>query len=49
MVILSSQLIMERWVTCTQLEDNYLLAMSESGYLNNQFSLEWIKHFERFS
>ena len=35
MVILSGQLIMERWVTRTQFKDNCFLAMSESGYLNN--------------
>lgn len=49
MVILSSKLIMERWVTCTELEDNCLLAVSDSGYSNDQLSLDWVKHFEEFS
>ena len=31
------------------LDENMLLGHSDSGYLNNQIALEWIKHFNYYS
>ena len=47
MVILPGILIQERWFTATGMEDNYLIATSESGYSNDELSFEWIRHFEK--
>jgi len=49
MVILPGVLHLEDWTTKTELEDDVLLAVSESGYSNDLLCLEWLKHFERFS
>ena len=44
-VILSGLLHQKRWFTHTMLEDNILLATSESEYANNELSFEWLHHF----
>jgi len=49
MVILLGVLHLENLITNTHLEDDVLLAVSESGYSNDLLCLEWLKHFERFS
>ena len=48
MIILTSVLHLEQWYTSTGLEDNVLLAVSETGYSNNELSLGWLRHFERY-
>ena len=39
----------QRYSTSTGLEDNVLVGVSETGYSNNELSLGWLRHFERFS
>ena len=45
-IILSGKVHQECWYTCTSLEEDTLISMLNSGFSNNQLSLEWIKHFE---
>ena len=45
-IILSGKIHQECWYTCTSLEEDALVSVSNSGFSNNQLSLEWIKHFE---
>jgi len=33
----------------TSIPDNYLIATSESGYNNDDLTIKWLEHFERFS
>ena len=49
MLILPGTLHLEDWTTKTNLDDNVLLAVSDTGYSNDQLALEWISHFDRFS
>ena len=49
MIILPGHFLMKQWVTQTEFKDNCLLVMLELGYSNNKFSLEWIRHFDKFS
>ena len=45
-IILSGKIHQEWWYTCTSLEEDALVSVSNSGFSNDQLSLEWIKHFE---
>jgi hypothetical protein len=47
MIILSGILHQEKWYT--KLPDNYLVGVSETGYSNDELSMDWLKHFDRFS
>jgi len=49
MLVLPGTLHLEDWTTKTNLEDNVLLAVSDTGYSNDQLELELISHFDRFS
>ena len=50
MIILPGVLHLEQWYsTSTELEDNVLVGVSESGYSNDELSLSWLRHSERFS
>ena len=49
MVILQGKNHQEHWTGHTGIASNALLAVSDSGFSNNQISLEWIKHFHKFS
>jgi len=49
MLILPGTLHLEDWTTKTNLDNNVLLAVSHTGYSNDQLALEWISHFDRFS
>ena len=49
MIILSGVFHQARWYTQTNLEDDYLVATSKTGYINDELSLEWIKHFAQYS
>lgn len=49
MLLLPGTLHLEDWYTITDLDDDYLLAVSETGYSNDVISLEWFYHFDRFS
>ena len=49
MVIVSGIIHQERWFTTTGIEDDSLIAVSDTGYSNDILSLEWLKHFDRFT
>ena len=49
MTILPGVLHLEQWYTSTRLKDNVLVAASETGYSNDELSLGWLHHFERYS
>ncbi|RPB02209.1 hypothetical protein L873DRAFT_1674099, partial [Choiromyces venosus 120613-1] len=49
MLILPGSLHLEDFTMKTNLDDNVLLAISESSYSNDRLALEWISHFDRFS
>ena len=49
MLILPGTLHLEDWYTKTDLDDDFLLAVSETGYSNDELSLEWLHHFDKFS
>ena len=47
MLIMKGVNHLEKWYTQTSLPDNYLIGTSDSGYINDTLSIEWIKHFDR--
>lgn len=49
MVILKAIVHQERWYMETPLEDGTLVATSPSGYSNDELTLEWLKHFDKFT
>jgi acylphosphatase len=48
LVICAAQLHLEGWVH-NNLDGDTLMAISETGYTNDELALEWLKHFEKFS
>jgi hypothetical protein len=44
MIILSGALHQAKWYT--KLPDNYLVGVSETGYSNDELSIDWLKHFD---
>lgn len=49
MVILPGILHMQSWYESTDMEDEFLLATSDTGYSHDEYGLEWLKHVERFT
>ena len=49
MVILSGVLYKRQWYTATGIPDDTLIALPKTGYSNDDLSLEWLAHFERFT
>lgn len=47
MLIATGLVLQERWFT--ELHDNVLVGVSDSGYMNDQLAYEWIKHSEWLS
>lgn len=47
-VILPGQLHLEGWIH-NDLDDHTLIAVSDTGYCNDEIALDWLKHFGRFS
>jgi hypothetical protein len=47
MVILSAVMHGAKWFT--ELPDGYLVGVSETGYSNDELSMAWLAHFDRFS
>ena len=45
MVILSGVLYERQWYTATDIPDDTLIALSKTGYSNDDLSLEWLAHF----
>ena len=37
------------WYANTSIPDNYLVGTSETGYTNDELTMKWLVHFERFS
>jgi len=48
MMILPS-ILHQDWYTKTDLEDDVLVAVSETGYANDELCLDWLYYFERYS
>ena len=46
LIILKGMNILEKWITKTDLPDNYLFGTSDSGYTNDMLSIDWTKHFD---
>ena len=44
-VIMQAELLLEKHFV-SELDNNVLLSVSESGYSNDELSLDWVKHFE---
>jgi len=49
MLILPGTIHLEDWVTKTNLDDNILIGLSETGYSNDRLALDWLKHFDKFT
>ena len=50
LIILTGKTIQKRWCTQTdELLGNYLLAVSDTTYINDQLLLEWATYFEKWS
>ena len=49
MVIIPCVIHQESWYTTTRIPGDYLMATSESGYNNDESTIKWLAHFERFS
>ncbi|KAF2003748.1 CENP-B protein, partial [Amniculicola lignicola CBS 123094] len=47
MVIVKAQSVMEHWIS--DLPDDYLISVSDSGYTNDSLALDWLKHFEKMT
>lgn len=45
-IIVPGTVVQERWITETGLANDTLISVTESGYSNDEISLDWIKHFE---
>jgi hypothetical protein len=48
-IILPGKNIMEAWVINTDMPEDYSLAVSDSGYSNDELCLHWVKHFNLHS
>ena len=48
-VILPGKCQQEHRYDCTSIEDQALVAVSDSGFLNDKLALEWVKHFNKYS
>jgi hypothetical protein len=48
-LILAGQVHQAHWYCTPELDPHTKLITSESGYSNDQISLEWLKHFQEYS
>ena len=48
-LILSGQVHMSNWYQQPELEDETIIALSSTGYSNDEISLKWIQHFNKYS
>ena len=46
-LILSGTVHLSRWYEVKNLEEDTMIAVSSSGYSNDELSLAWIQHFEK--
>ncbi len=49
MIILSAKTHQQNWYANTDLHDDTLIAVSDTGYANDELSFEWLRHFDRHS
>lgn len=49
MIIVPGVIHQEAWYTTTSIPDNYLVATSETAYSNDELTIKWLAHFNRFS
>ncbi|KAI0616050.1 DDE-1 domain-containing protein, partial [Pyrenophora tritici-repentis] len=45
-IILKGKVHLLKWYTNTKLPDDYMVAISDTAYNNDELSLEWIRHFD---
>jgi hypothetical protein len=48
-LILKAKLQLEKWYTNTSIPDSYAIGHSETGYNNDELSIDWLKHFDKWS
>jgi hypothetical protein len=46
-IVLAGQLHMSRWYMTEPLDSNTAIAVNPSGYSNDLFAIEWIRHFDK--
>ena len=49
MIILLGVIHQEPWYTTTSISDDYLVSTSETGYSNDDLTMKWVAHFNKFS
>jgi hypothetical protein len=49
MVIIPGVIHQEQWYTTTSIPDEYLIGTSEKGYSNDELTMDWVRHFEKYS
>lgn len=49
MIIVPGIIHQEQLYTTTSIPNDYLIGTSETGYSNNELTMKWLIHFERFS
>lgn len=47
MLSLSGEQHLEKWFEENDLDDDVAVAVSDSGYSNDEISLEWLEHFDK--
>ena len=47
MVVLKGKQLQECWFDCTSIDDDTVVAVSDSGFSNDELSFEWLKHFDK--
>ena len=47
MLILKAKQHLHQWYNHTELADHYELAVSDTGYNNDELSVRWLKHFNK--
>ena len=48
-LILKAKIQLEKWYTNTSIPSSYTIGLSETGYNNDELSLEWLKHFDKWT
>jgi len=49
MIIVPGVIHQESWYTTTKILGDYLMATSETSYNNDDLTVKWLAHFQRFS
>jgi hypothetical protein len=45
LLIVRGKRIQEKWVSHSRLDGEVLLAVNDTGYINDLITLEWLEHF----